>query len=99
MALFVGAIDNGDNTIKVVSFEGNDQRSFGVTVTTDSNNIPTSAVDLIYANALANTEQEANTVDQLFPFFPFTAKGQSKRLTSAPMVERLREIAADMRKQ
>jgi hypothetical protein len=99
LALFVAAIDNGDNTIQVVSFEGNDQRSFGFTVTTDDSGRPISAIDLIYANALANTEQEAHAVDQLFPFFPFTAKGQTKRLLSTEMIENLRKIAGNMRKQ
>ena len=44
------------------------------------------------AAALANTEQEVNAVDPLFPFFPFTAKGQTKRLVSAELIGLWREI-------
>jgi len=99
LALFVASIDNGDNTTTVVTFEGSDQRSFGVTVQTDANGVPISNIDLVYANALANSEQEAGAVDQLFPFFPFTAKSQSQRLTSPEMVKTLRQIAADMQQR
>jgi hypothetical protein len=96
LALFVASVDNGDDTITVVTFEGSDQRSFGVTTTTDQNGVPISAIELVYANALANSEQEAAAVDQLFPFFPFTAKGQSGRLISVEMIKQLRQVAAEI---
>ena len=99
LALFVASIDNGDNTRQVVSFEGSDRRSFGFTVTIDDSGLLVSPINLVYANALANTEQEENAVDQLFPFFPFTAKGQTKRLVSAEMIALWREIASRMRQQ
>ena len=99
LALFVAAIDNGDNTRQVISFEGSDQRSFGFTVTINDAGLLVSPINLVYANALANTEQEANAVDQLFPFFPFTAKGQTKQLVSAEMIKRWRASAAKMQQR